>query len=112
MPVVWKYPPLAKATAAEVPAESSQPAPPPPPAATVKKSITKEKKLAAPGKITLQAVIKALILAKSEDKLSEAQIKQFETLVAKLKTKNGAAEAKAQMQTELRTMYRTKVYGK
>ena len=105
-----KPPPTAAAT---VPAESSSSSPPPPPEAPgVKKNIQKEKKLADPTKISLAALIKALIKAKEDNKLSEPQTKQFETLVSETRTK-GSAAVKKKLQAELREIYKTTgVYAK
>ncbi len=91
----------------------SPPKPPdPPPPPIKKKRGVKKDKVVDPATATVNMVIKELIKAKTSDLLTADQIKQFEELVRKLKTKDGPAEVKAQMQTELRTMYRTKVYGK
>jgi hypothetical protein len=94
------------------------PPPPPPPTAppdgkkTRTRKVIKKDKVVDPATATLNMVIKELIKAKAKDQLTEAQVKQFETLVAQLKTKNGPAEVKSKMQAQLRTLYRTEVYGK
>ena len=104
--------PATKATTEATPAESSSSPPPPPPATPgVKKKIQKEKKAVDPAKITLTAMIKALIKAKENDQLTETQTKQFETLVTEIRTK-GPEAVKKKLQAELREIYKTGVYGK
>jgi hypothetical protein len=102
-------PPPQAAAAAEVVTTPSPPKPPAPPPA-IKKTLKKDK--LDPASATLNVVIKELIKAKRNDLLTPAQTKEFEALVAKLKTKDGTAEVKSQMQAELRNIYRTKVFGK
>jgi hypothetical protein len=101
--------PKAAPAAAEV-ATTPSPPKPPAPAPKVKKNI-KEAKL-DPASATVNVVIRELIKAKTNNQLTDAQIKEFEALVAKLKTKGGTAEVKKNMQAELRTMYRTEVFSK
>ncbi len=104
-----KPPPKAAATAQEEIAAPAAPAPSTTPA--VKKKIQKEKKAADPTKITLPALIKALIKAKENDQLSATQTKQFETLVKEIREK-GPAAVKKKLQAELREIYKTGVYSK
>ncbi len=72
---------------------------------------TKLKKDVDPAQISLTAMIKALIKAKDNDQLSDAQAKQFETPVIEIRTK-GPAAVKKKLQAELREIYKTGVYGK
>ncbi len=104
-----KPPPKAAATAQEEVAAPAAPAPSPPP--TIKKKIQKEKKAADPTKITLAALIKALIKAKENNQLTANQTTQFETLVREIREK-GAPAVKKKLQAELREIYKTGVYGK
>ncbi len=96
-----------------VSAPTPAPASPPPPPTTpgVKKKIQKEKKAVDPAKISLTAMMKALIKAKEDNKLTETQTTQFETLVSEIRTK-GPAAVKKKLQAELREIYKTGVYGK
>ena len=106
-----KPPPTAAAAAAATEA-TTPPAPPPATTPGVKKKIQKERKAADPAKISLTAMIKALIKAKEDNKLSEPQTKQFETLVSETRTK-GSAAVKKKLQAELREIYKTTgVYAK